>query len=487
MQLTFIGAIEIAIGLAILLAGSLRSAFVMLVISGLFGGSAAILLPALGGSSIPPMQVALLFVLLRMLAPSAGYLNVIPEAIRANLWLVVYVVYGVVLAYLGPRIFAGSMQVAPLQPLPSADLFATTLLGPSSQNFTSAFYLLGTLLAACSSFVFNRYCRGGTETLISAAIAVGWLHVILGLAVLAAHGTPLHAFFDLFRNGNYAQLNQSYQGFVRMRGLMPEASAYAGFGFTWFVLNAELWYRSIRPQATGPVALMLATALFFSTSSTAYVGLAGYFVWFVGRAIVLPGTANAIRLVQFGAATLGIAVMLAILLLSIPALPLQFLDVVRSMTVDKPGSESAQQRLFWAVQGWDAFKASYGVGIGPGSFRSSSFLTAVLGATGIVGTVSMMLYFFRVFQPLRRSTYGGVRLAELSVGGAFAASALLMQIPNSVSAPKPDPGVAFALFSGAAIALRPRKRRTDDGPLEDTEASIEAPRLTHESRAIRTH
>ena len=466
MVITFIGAIQMVIGLAILIVGSLRSSFLFLILSCLFGGSAAILLPALGGSSIPPSQIALIFVALRILAPAGGYMGRIPEAFRANLWLAVFVFYGIAAAILAPRIFAGSMDVAPMRPLSVGGLFATVALEPSSQNLTSAFYLFGTLIAAISAFILARYVKDGTDTLITAAIVVGWAHMALGLIVALAAGTPLDAFFELLRNGNYSQLSHSLQGFIRIRGIFPEASGFAEFGFAWFVINAELWYRSIRPKATGSVALCLAGILFFSTSSTAYVGLAAYLVWFIGRALFVRTAIEGKRLAQFGAGALAIAAVLSVVLLINQEFVTRFADLVEQMTVGKSSSSSGEQRLFWALQGLDAFRNSFGVGIGPGSFRSSSFLTAVAGSTGIVGILSFTLYVLRVFEPSRRSSYGRVEMAELTIGGAFAAAAILSLIPAAVSSPRADPGILFAIFAGAAIGLRPRMQlaTTDTQP-----------------------
>jgi hypothetical protein len=72
MLLTFIGAIQVLFGLGLFLAGSIEAMFAFLLVSALFGGSAAIVLPALGGSSIPPVQFALVFMALRLLVPARG-------------------------------------------------------------------------------------------------------------------------------------------------------------------------------------------------------------------------------------------------------------------------------------------------------------------------------------------------------------------------------------------------------------------------------
>ncbi|MDE2435385.1 MAG: glycoside hydrolase [Sphingomonadales bacterium] len=473
MQLTYIAAIQMFIGFVILLNGSLRSAFTFLLVSSLFAASASIILPGLGGSSIPPVEIALIFVYLHIFGSRAGYLNVLSEAVRANRWLVVFTLFGIASAMLAPRIFADRIAVAPMRPIAHGQLVETVMLAPTAQNTTTAFYLAGTLLVALAAYVLCRACRGGIAALVETVIVIGWAHVITGIITLLAKGTPLDSIIDLVRNGSYAQLDQSYQGFVRIRGLFPEASAYAEFGIGYMVINAELWYRSIRPGATGTVAFALAVVLAFSTSSTAYVGLLGYGLFFVGRVFVMPRVVEGRRVKQFAAAAFGIIVLLAIVMALVPAMPVEFWNMILQMTVGKSGSVSGVQRWFWATQGWEAFKASSGLGIGPGSFRSSGLFFAILGSTGVIGIVSFLAYLADVFQPLRRSTWGQGRSLEQSIGGAFGTAAVLALIPAAVSSAKADPGVIFAFLSGAALALRPLVR-TKAGEHHERPAALAA-------------
>ena len=405
MELTYIGLIQTAVGLAIVLAGSARAAFIFLVLSSLLDGSAAISLPALGGSSIPPVQFALLFIFLRILVPKGGLYGYIPDAIRANRWLLLFCVYGVANAIIGPRLFANEISVFPMRPDPTAGLFDLVPLVPTSQNLTAGTYLVGALMLAIASYVFCRV-RGAAETIVSLAVWSGWFFAITGLLDILSRGTPLEQVLALFRNGDYVQLSVEVDGFVRIRGLMPEASSYAGACFTIFVLNAELWYRSVSSSRTGLMATLTGLLLVMSTSSTAYVALAGYAAFFLLRAMILPSALPQTKVKQvllFGCLVLFL---IAIAMVLVPALPQAIYDMVLTMTVEKPASDSGQQRLFWAMQGLKAFVDSYGLGIGPGSFRSSSMIMAIIGSMGIIGILSFLLYLKAVFQPLRKSSWG---------------------------------------------------------------------------------
>ncbi|MXP41367.1 glycoside hydrolase [Altererythrobacter soli] len=453
MTITFLGYACIVIGGMIVIAGSMRHALAFLVLAGLFSGSSAVTLPN-GGSSIPPIYFALAFVYLRILVPHGGFRGVLPDAFRANRWLAVFALYGAAMAYIGPRLFAGDIDVYPMRLVARDSLFETHPLAPSSQNMTAGIYMLGTLFVAMAAWIGTRR-EDGTRTLVAAVLWATWLHAVLGIAALVARGTSFDAVFEFFRNSTYTQFNDQVGNFVRIRGVFAEASSYAAFGFGLMVANAELWYRSIRSRATGRAALLMAAVLFFSTSSTSYLGLAAYVSFFFARALLLPGAVHGRKIESMIAAMGGFVFLFAVSVALIPNLAEAILDMIARMTVEKSSSESGTQRLFWAMQGWEAFKASHGLGIGPGSFRSSSGLTAILGAMGAIGIVSFLAYIVAVFQPWRRSSWGIAEDDRLAVGSAFATAAALSLIPGTLSSANAHPGTNFAIFAGAALALRP--------------------------------
>lgn len=453
MTITFLGYACIIIGGMIVIAGSMRHALAFLVLSGLFSGSAALILPN-GGSSVPPIYFALSFVYLRILVPHGGFRGALPDAFRANRWLAVFALYGAAMAYFGPRLFAGAIDVYPMRLVARESLFETHALAPSSQNMTAGIYMLGTLFVATAAWIGTRR-QDGMRTLVTALLWATWIHAVLGVTALAARDTPLDAVFEFFRNSTYTQFNDQVGDFVRIRGVFAEASSYAGFGFGLMVANAELWHRSIRSRATGRAALLMAAVLFFSTSSTGYLGLASYFAFFFARALLLPGAVRGRKIRSVIAVMGGFVFLFAVSVAVIPNLAEAILDMIARMTVEKSSSESGAQRLFWAMQGWDAFTASHGLGIGPGSFRSSSGLTAILGAMGVIGIVSFLAYIFVVFQPWRKSSWGVAANDRLAVGSAFATAATLSLIPGTLSSANAHPGTNFAIFAGAALALRP--------------------------------
>ena len=453
---TLIGIVVALIGLLLLVRASIETMYSFVILCSLMGGSAALQMPALGGSSVPPVQFALGFLLLRLLLPGSGAGDLVKQGVQVNVLLVAYVLYGVMLAFVGPRIFADEIMVVPMRNT-ARYMFAVFKLQPSSQNITASVYMLGTMMLAIASFAVCR-SRNGGATLVGTGVVVSCFHIFFGITSVVLAGTAWADVLNFFRNGSYMMLDQRIGTIVRMNGIHPEPSSFAGYGFIWFLFMAECWYRGIRPRLTGGVALAMALTLAASTSSTAYLGLGAYLLIMALRVIFVPEGVRSARLVRLAVVGLAFAIIISFAFLLQPTLVATASDVLTAMTVGKQGSDSALQRGFWARQGLNAFGASFGLGIGPGSFRSSSFPLAVVGATGLVGASLMVLYLVHVLKPWRASTYHRVRGDADAIGVAAAWTAVCMLIPASFVSPTADPGGDFALFAGAALALRWRPR-----------------------------
>jgi O-Antigen ligase len=403
MQLTVFGFAVLAMGVILLLRASTLTLLMFVLGCSLMGGSAALFLTGLGNSSVPPTNLAMLFLAIRCMLPDVGQTRRLSESISANAWLLAFAFYGALSAWILPRVFAGALAVTPLRPNPGKYLMAVSPLQFSAQNITVSVYLLSTLLAGICAYIAVRSRRSAPHSIARAAAAIGSVHAILGFASVL-FGGPLAPFFVFFRNGFYAQLNQSISGFVRMSGIWAEPAVFAAYGFIWLVFLTELWLRDVEPKWTGRALILILVALVVSTSSTAYIGLAGYAVILALRTVLNPKAIPARKMLGILLAA-GLAT--AALLFAAATRPELLGDLSRIFsftTVDKLDSESGIQRAFWARQGYDAFIRSFGLGIGAGSFRSSSLLTAILGSTGVIGAAAFVAQLIRVFEPLSRST-----------------------------------------------------------------------------------
>lgn len=453
---TLFGLISLVIGLALLVRGTSLDLLRFMMLSTLFSGSAAIIMTALGGSSISPAHLALVFLVARILLPGSGEYGRIAPALSANAFLAVYAIYGAVTAFILPRVFEGQLYVSPLRPVTVKSLFDTVPLVFTNQNVTTAVYMVGTLLAGiCASIVARK--PDSSSKIVTTACIMAWIHAGFGVLGVVLTNLGLGDLLNIFRNGSYGQLEQSYNGMVRITGIFPEASFYASYAFTWCVFNFECWMRGVQPRRTGPAALALLAVLVFSTSGSAYFSMAIYAALLVVRLLVLRQQLSPHKIVAIGATGVLASIAALGMMLLVPQLAGQLGDMFQHMTMDKADSTSGQQRSFWAMQGLHAFLASYGLGIGAGSFRSSSLFMAMLGSLGVVGVVSFLGHLARVFKPLRASTFSNPQDERSAAGSAASWTVISMMIPASIGAASPDPGITFAIIGGLALEWRRRR------------------------------
>lgn len=420
---------------------------------GLFSASAALVLTALGSSSIPPARMFLGFVLLSVILHIRNRATLLNEAIVAHTPLIIFCIYGFISALILPRIFAYQIDIVPMRPPVLRHLRDVFPLVPTPQNVTTAFYMLGTGLTAIAAYVAGRLADDVTPIAKACGI-ITLIHAVTGVLGVALAGTPWDAFVDFIRNGSYAQLRQETDGFIRVAGLTPEPSTYANFGIIWWIFSFELWLRNIQPRLTGIAALAMTAVLMISTSSTAYVAMAAYGGIVAIRLLRFPPYLKANKIFTIGLMMMLAGALVAAVLLLVDGLAQQVMDMVEGMLLNKAESESGQQRAFWAMQGLDAFLVSSGLGIGAGSFRSSSLAMAILGSMGVIGTVMFAWSCASLFRsPYMPATIPGAATRK-AVAESAAWAAVAGLLPAMINQASPDPGMEYAALAGLALALR---------------------------------
>ena len=452
MDITLIGVVVFAIGLLLLRYGtSAMLAFTFVCI--LFGGSATIKLTAIGNTSIQPSILATFFLALRCLWPGPGRAALFGNAVRSHIALIVFVGYGLLSAIFLPRIFAGTIEVTPLRPLPTHFIYAVYPLKQTTQNLTVSVYLITTLLGGISAYIASAQ-QDAPRVLARTIVWCAFAHATFGYLSVIGHGTPIDLFFAFIRNGSYAQLDQDVGGIVRMAGVLPEPSIFCLIGLIFFAFVAELWLRGVDRPWSGAVAAYLLAALLLSTSTTAYVGVLAWSGLMAVRVLLFPNSIPFSKYLAVGVCLSIVVIAISLLLLVDPGLADKAGDVLSRVTFNKLDSRSGRQRLFFAQQGLSAFVHTGGLGIGAGSFRSSGLLAAIAGSMGIIGLLSFLTHWAGAIGPMRRSTYIATADLRADVGAAASWAALLMIFPMSLSWPTPDPGVLWGLMCGAALGLR---------------------------------
>ncbi|WP_246024973.1 hypothetical protein [Paraburkholderia dinghuensis] len=350
-----------------------------------------------------------------------------------------------------PRLLRGSTLVFPVDRSNPQVLLQP--LGPVSGNLSQALYCVGDVVVYCSMYAFLKY-RGVYRTLANAMFLLTFLDVLAGLVDIASHAAGIDV-LTVVKTAQFADLTgEEMGGLVRISGTFSETSSFAGFTLPLFVFCLNLWLVGYRSRLAGALAVASGTLLLLSTSGTAYVGFAGY------QAVLLfsrPGLIARVATVrrQRMWVFMGCAGVLGALyvVLFLPGVATALGDFVEVSILSKAGSSSGVERMTWNAQGVTNFLDTYGIGVGLGSIRTSSFLVLVLASLGVVGVVCYGMF---VGKSLLLPVPTHYPFAERAICYAARQGMIAGLIVASTSASVFELGAGFYIFAAAAGALSPR-------------------------------
>lgn len=428
--------------------GWLKDPLLVLMVCCLFGGSAALLLPALGGANITPAVLYIPFLAVFALAQggTTGFFREIAYP-SAGFWLLLLVIWCAVAAYFPPRIFAGDVLVSAVTRDTDSPVRSLIALRPVSGNFTQLGYAIGGFLVFVAVRALLRR-DGGLERFVIAVLVLAGMNclaAIVNLAELYAHFPPL---LQYARNANYVIFNGGeIGGVVRITGTFSEASAFSAFTLPLFAFTTTLWLRGIRPRLTSVLAAASLAFLLLSTSTTAYAGLLAYVVC-IGTVLAWKGLTHGVwlRYRAIVPATVVAVMMLCGLALFDSSAAKALVNFFDLTLFNKLQSASGMERSAWNYQAWLNFIQTYGLGVGLGSARASSYPLVLLSNIGMVGALLYVVFLMR----LRPVTGVHADATRQAVSAAARQAVLAALFAAAVSASVFDIGMAFYAFAAAA-------------------------------------
>ena len=350
--------------------------------------------------------------------------------------LLVFLGWSTFVTIVAPELFNGLSVLAPSGG-PKA-LIAAFL---TASNIAQIGYLL---LGLCVVVFLARSPSAGPELIGIAAGATTLLSLWRYLHQEAGLPFP-NGLFD--NSPNLAFIETAPSGLQRFRGILSEPSALAASSL---ITVSYLLPRSF--QLTGwrrAGALLVAAAAAYlgaiSTSATfvvagVAVALIAAITWFFG--FIVRRTSLSV--------VVGVAAC-ALIVASLWLLP-AVASFVQSTVDAKVGSASFSQRSNADSVSYDILGRTYGVGVGLGSSRSSSFLPGLLSTTGLIGTV---LFSAAVAGLIYRSAT--VREFRPVIWALVSLLALKLVAGPDLSDPSGILWISLGLLSGAA--LRPDARQ----------------------------
>lgn len=444
----------------------------------LLGSAAAFILTSLGGTNIAPAHLLLGFLGTRLLLDKEAS-RYMAESIAVGspgFWLLLTVLYAAFTGYFMPVLFAGQTFIFPIRVVGSNAY--TNPLYPSMANLTQSIYLIGDFVCFVLISGFAR-TEGGFRTLSRAAIAVILLNLCFAVLDVVTYASGTSDLLSFVRNANYSLLSDTeLAGFKRIVGSFVEASSFGAATVGYFAFTSRLWLLGIRPMLTGVLSALSLFALVFSTSTTAYAGLALFAALCYAQCCiqgVQRGMTKQMVFFVIGCPLLLVFFGLTIALNDAASAYVQ--NIADTMVLSKMSSQSGAERSNWNSQALKVFFDTYGFGAGNGSLRASSFPVAVLACLGFIGGILFAIYFAWVLFGRTKGVRPG------SVGWAYREGArsvcIAGLITSTVSGALTDLGLPFFAFAAIATSV-PRKER--HAAME----TFEAQRLSALPHALRT-
>jgi hypothetical protein len=462
MSVELIGIIALAVGLISLV---FEPAFIVyaFVCSTLLGSAAAFILESLGGTNISPSHLLLGFLCLRLIRNptfASSSLQALKPG-RAGFWLLLTVSYAVISAYVMPRVFLGQTQIFPVRTITGTEGSAVTFpLAPAMSNLTQSVYLIGDFV--CFYMIYGYAAtEKGRGIVGKAALACIAFNLSMAVLDLLTYFTNTSELLSFIRNANYSLMSdKEMAGFKRIVGSFVEASSFGAATLGYFAFTWKLWLQGIKPRMMLTLSGLSLLALIFSTSTTAYVGLAGLLGWFYLEVLVgaLRGSMTRQGLwFGVGAPVLLLVVGLGIALNDTASVYVQ--DLLGTFVFDKMSTASGVERAMWNSQALQNVLDTAGFGVGNGSLRASSFPISVLASLGFIGTLLFGLFFVSLlFGDSKSGEHTAINIAYRRAAKSVCVAWL---ITATVSGALTDLGLPFFVFAALSSA-RPLRSRVSE-------------------------
>jgi hypothetical protein len=137
-----------------------------------------------------------------------------------------------------------------------------------------------------------------------------------------------------------------------------------------------------------------------------------------------------------------------------PSIIEPYIELTQKAIIEKTESASAKERFYWNRKSMLSVSDTYGLGIGLGSSRSSSWIISVIAQLGIIGACVMFYFVYRILIGLRGISTGGQDREIADVASGARAAAIASILASSISGGAVNPGVIFFIALAAIEAAR---------------------------------
>lgn len=315
----------------------------------------------------------------------------------------ILVVCGALLSsFIMPRLFEDDVLVWPQKVVA---FFVRSPLAPNAGNITQDMYLAINALLLVTAALYLTKPGARLGLLIDCYLLCGLLVAFVGLWQFA--GSMLHIPFPtqfFLSNPGWALLSDQTMGsLTRLNGTFSEPAALSAYACAtlctsvWIILNGD---RRILPRLALCAALLI---LLLATASTGYITLLAMSALLVLRGLFSKNVVLRRRTIT----TLGLVLVLvgtAAILMSFATPKIaSTVQTVLNATLNKTQSTSYRERSTADFDSLQELYATYGLGVGWGSNRSSSLLPGLFAAIGLWGVGILIWFGFALTWQARRA------------------------------------------------------------------------------------
>ena len=310
-----------------------------------------------------------------------------PKQNNPLLYLLGFVLIAVLGAFILPQIFYGTLVYSPK--ISIDDQFNNmTRLALESQHFNQSIQLLVNLLI----FVIIWFRIISPLAFIRAILFS--LVFALGIALWQVISNATNIYFPkelLYTVEGWSVGNEQLIGsFSRVNSTFLEPSVFATYLTGVFAFLLIWWVKRPNWMLLGGVLLTL-FAMLITTSTTAYLGLVGVLACIllgVGLLQLINGGGTSKSLLVLMFTTVAVIWIGLMVFVGSPDLR----DLVNVVLLQKSDGDSFKVRMESDLQGFEILWNTYGLGVGLGSNRPSSFLTFLLSNVGVLGFLLFVLF-----------------------------------------------------------------------------------------------
>lgn len=375
-MITLIGAFFVALALIFLL---IRPALLPWLLSAAIPFSASAGINVAGQSIAVYSIVAIVLVLVGFQSLRIRGLLLADLAAKPGLRpLLAFGAWSLLVTLVAPTLFAGTRVIDPKVGIDFGVQNPSPLV-PTLSNFAQLVYLfLGIMTVATIGSL-----RHATPHLPAAGFALGT--VTSSVKSLLPEGLQ-EALFD--NSMNYTYTTGTFNGIERMRGVFSEPSALGAFSVSaaiFFLITATTTRGAVRYASIG-MGIWAFTNAILSFSGGALV---------CGLIILGLVAARAIYRSVVGQSTLSPAAVVSSLVM-VPVLVIvgpRVIEYINLLLSDKVESSSYENRSAADQFSLELAREVYGIGVGVGSNRPSSFFASLLAGVGVIGLVLLGIAF----------------------------------------------------------------------------------------------